>query len=213
MAEKETRNLEIKEEHPVEEKREAAEEIVPVEPSPEERLKELEAELAETKERYLRLYAEFENYKKRVQKDKEELLKYGTEPLMQELLTILDNLEMAIHHAGKDVTVESLLQGVELTLKEFRKVLNKYGISEIEALGKPFDPAYHHAMSQVERNDIDDKTVVEEYRKGYLFKDRVIRPSLVAVSKKVKKETADTVEGDESEMKEKTEEKDEIKEE
>ncbi|NOY38850.1 MAG: nucleotide exchange factor GrpE [Nitrospirae bacterium] len=184
MEKREIKDLEIKEEHPVEEKKEGPEDLVPVEQPLEERIKELETELAESRERYLRLYAEFENYKKRVQKDKEEMLKYGTEPLLQDLLTVLDNLEMAIQHAEKDVSAESLLQGVELTLKEFRKVLGKYGISEIEAVGKPFDPAYHHAMSQVERSDLDDKTVVEEYRKGYMFKDRTIRPALVSVSKK-----------------------------
>ncbi|MEC4684562.1 MAG: nucleotide exchange factor GrpE [Nitrospirota bacterium] len=188
MEKREIKDLEIKEEHPVEEKKEGPEEVVPVEQPPEERVKELEAELTESRERYLRLYAEFENYKKRVQKDKEEMLKYGTEPLLQDLLTVLDNLEMAIQHAEKEVSAESLIQGVELTLKEFRKVLNKYGISEIEAVGKPFDPAYHHAMSQVERSDLEDKTVVEEYRKGYMLKDRTIRPALVAVSKKTKPE-------------------------
>ncbi len=188
MEKREIKDLEIKEEHPVEEKKEGPEDVVPVEQPLEERVKELEAELAESRERYLRLYAEFENYKKRVQKDKEEMLKYGTEPLLQELLTVLDNLEMAIQHAEKEVSAESLIQGVELTLKEFRKVLSKYGISEIEAVGKPFDPAYHHAMSQVERSDLDDKTVVEEYRKGYMLKDRTIRPALVAVSKKTRPE-------------------------
>lgn len=184
MEKREIKDLEIKEEHPVEEKKKVPEEMVPVEQPLEERIEDMEAELAESRERYLRLYAEFENYKKRVQKDKEEMLKYGTEPLLQDLLTVLDNLEMAIQHAEKEVSAESLIQGVELTLKEFRKVLNKYGISEIEAVGKPFDPAYHHAMSEVERSDLDDKTVVEEYRKGYMLKDRTIRPAMVAVSRK-----------------------------
>ncbi|HEC96847.1 MAG TPA: nucleotide exchange factor GrpE [Nitrospirae bacterium] len=188
MEKREIKDLEIKEEHPVEETKAGPEEMVPVEQPPEERIEELEAELAESRERYIRLYAEFENYKKRVQKDKEEMLKYGTEPLLQDLLTVLDNLEMAIQHAEKEVSAESLIQGVELTLKEFRKVLNKYGISEIEAVGKPFNPVYHHAMSEIERSDLDDKTVVEEYRKGYTLKDRTIRPALVAVSRKTKTE-------------------------
>ncbi len=190
----EAKEIEIKEEHPLEQKKEVPEEVVPVEPPPEERLKALEKELAETKEKYLRLYAEFENYKKRVQKDKEELLRYGIEPLVQELLTVLDNLEMAVEHAGNEASAKGLLQGVELTLKEFRKVLSKHDIAAIEALGKPFDPAYHHAMSQVERDDVEDKTVVEEYRKGYVFKDRVIRPALVAVSRKTRTEGADVEE-------------------
>jgi molecular chaperone GrpE len=179
--------LEKKEDRPLEKKDEVTEEVVPVEKPPEERIKELEEELLQFKDKYLRLYAEFENYKRRVQKDREELLKYGVEPLIVELLTVIDNLEMALEHAGNEASLESLKEGVDLTLKELRKILNKHGVSEIEAVGKPFDPEFHHAMAQVERDDIEDKTVVEEYRKGYMLKDRVIRPSLVAVSKKVEK--------------------------
>jgi|Deesub1362A_J573_1020465.scaffolds.fasta_scaffold15246_2 molecular chaperone GrpE len=182
MEEKEVREIEVKKDQPVEEKHE--EEIIPVEPPIEERLKALEEELQETKDKYLRLYAEFDNYRKRVQKDREELLKYGSEPLIIELLTIVDNLELAISHAQNEPSVDSLIKGVELTLKEFHKILKKYGVEEIVALGKPFDPQIHHAMSQVIRADVDDMTVVEEYRKGYKLNDKVIRPSLVAVSKR-----------------------------
>ncbi|NOY63831.1 MAG: nucleotide exchange factor GrpE [Nitrospirae bacterium] len=182
MEEKEVRELEAKKDQPLEERQE--EEIVPVEPPLEERLKALEEELQETKDKYLRLYAEFDNYRKRVQKDREELLKYGSEPLIMELLTIVDNLEMALSHAQNEPGVDSLVKGIELTLKEFHKILKKYGVEEIEALGKPFDPQIHHAMSQVVRTDVDEMTVVEEYRKGYKLNDKVIRPSLVAVSKR-----------------------------
>jgi molecular chaperone GrpE len=73
---------------------------------------------------------------------------------------------------------------VEITLKELKKTLEKFGLTEIEAEGKPFDPVVHHAMSQVERDDVDDQLVIEEFRKGYMLKDKVLRPSLVAVSKK-----------------------------
>ncbi len=142
-----------------------------------------EAELAELKEKYLRLYAEFENYKKRVQKDKEELIKYGNESLLFELLIVIDNLEMALHHANADVS-DSLIKGVEITLREFQRVMEKFGVTAIPALGKPFDPSLHHAMSQIEKPDVEDKTVVEEFRKGYSYGDKVLRPSLVAVSKR-----------------------------
>ncbi len=182
----------IKEEGSIEEKKE--EEVVAVEKSPEEELQETKKELEEFKDKYLRLYAEFENYKKRVQKDRTELIKYGSEPLMIELLTVLDNLEMALSHANESSSLESLIKGVELTLREFRKVLNKFGVKEIEAVGKPFNPEFHHAMAQVERADLDDKTVVEEYRKGYTYNDKVIRPSLVAVSKKISEKEETTVE-------------------
>jgi molecular chaperone GrpE len=143
----------------------------------------LTAELKEMNEKYLRLYAEFENYKKRVYKDKEELIKYGNESLLLELLPVIDNLELALKHASDNVS-EGLIQGVEITLKELQKTLEKFGLSEIEANGKPFDPLVHHAMNQVERDDVDEKTVVEELRKGYMLRDKVLRPSLVTVSKK-----------------------------
>ena len=143
----------------------------------------LTAELQEINDRYLRLYAEFENYKKRVNKDKEEIFKYGNESLLYDLLPVIDNLEMALKHATNSVS-EGLVQGVEITLKELRRTLEKFGLSPIEATGKPFEPLVHHAMTQVARDDVDEKTVVEEFRRGYMFRDKVLRPSLVAVSKK-----------------------------
>lgn len=142
-----------------------------------------EAELAELKDRYLRLYAELENYKRRVIKDKEELVKYGNESLLYEILPVIDNLEMALKHSG-DSVFDGLVKGVEITLREFRRVTEKFGLTPIEAVGKPFDPSVHHAMTQVERADLNDKTVVEEFRKGYMLSGKVLRPSLVAVSKK-----------------------------
>ncbi|MDQ7786007.1 MAG: nucleotide exchange factor GrpE [Thermodesulfovibrionales bacterium] len=141
------------------------------------------AELQDMNNKYLRLYAEFENYKKRVTKDKEELIKYGNEGLLYDLLPVVDSLEMALQHAADDVS-SGLVQGVELTLKEMRKSLEKYGLIPIEAEGKPFDPAVHHAMAHLERDDVEENIVVEEYRKGYMFRDKVLRASLVAVSKK-----------------------------
>jgi len=143
----------------------------------------LSAELKEINDKYLRLYAEFENYKKRVNKDKEELVRYDNESLLYELLPVIDNLEMALRHASNNVS-SGLVQGVEITLKELQKTLEKFGLVAIEANGKPFDPLVHHAMTQIERDDIDEKIVVEEFRKGYMLRDKVLRPSLVAVSKK-----------------------------
>ncbi len=185
MEDREVKDIEEKRETPLEEKREESVEVVPEEKSPEEKVKELEASLASERDRYIRLYAEFENYRKRVQKEKEEILKYSVEPVIGDLLTVLDNLEMALEHASRDSDPGSLIEGVELTLREFKKVIGKYGVEEIEALGKPFDPNVHHAMSQIERSDVQNNTIVEEYRKGYLLKDRVLRPSLVAVSRNV----------------------------
>jgi molecular chaperone GrpE len=146
-----------------------------------------EAEFAEMKDKYLRLYADFENYKKRMHKDKEELVKYCNESILYETLPVIDNLEMALSHAGDD-TSEGLVKGVQITLREFQRVMEKFGLVAIEANGRPFDPSVHHAMSQVVRSDVSDKTVVEEYRKGYMFGDKVLRPSLVAVSKRPEEE-------------------------
>lgn len=148
-----------------------------------EAVESIQVELAEAKDKYLRLYAEFENYKKKVQKDREELIKYSNESLVYELLPVLDNLEMALKHSAEKNS-ESLIKGVENTLRELNRILEKFGVKFVEAVGKPFDPAYHHAMSQVEREDVENNTVVEEFRKGCLYNEKVLRPSLVVVSKK-----------------------------
>ncbi|MDH5201936.1 MAG: nucleotide exchange factor GrpE [Nitrospirota bacterium] len=144
---------------------------------------QLPTELQEINDKYVRLYAEFENYKKKINKDKEELVRYGNESLILDLLPVIDNLEMALKHSSQDQNT-GIVQGVEITLKEFQRVLEKFGLSPIDAAGKHFDPSVHHAMTQVERDNVDEKTVVEEFRKGYMLWDKVLRPSLVAVSKK-----------------------------
>lgn len=151
----------------------------------------LKVELEDLKEKHLRLYAEFENYKKKVQKDREELLIYCNESLLYDLLPVIDTLEMALTHSSEANTeaVQSLIKGVENTLREFKRVLEKTGLRAIDAAGKQFDPAYHHAMSQVENPDFEDNFIFEEYRKGYMLHNKVLRPSLVAVSKKLKNST------------------------
>ncbi|MFZ5997157.1 MAG: nucleotide exchange factor GrpE [Nitrospirota bacterium] len=151
-----------------------------------ETVEHIQAELEEMKDKYLRLYADFDNYRKKVQKDKEELVKYANESLVYELLPVIDNLEMALKHTaeGNSDALQALAKGVENTLRELNRTLEKFGVTPIEAQNKAFDPAYHHAMQQVERSDVESNTVVEEFRRGYLFKDKVLRPSLVVVSKK-----------------------------
>lgn len=147
----------------------------------------------ELNSKYLRLYADFENYRKRVNKDKEDLVRYGNESLLYELLPAIDNLELALQHASGEVN-NGLIQGVEVTLKELQRTLEKFGLSRIEATGKPFDPAVHHAMSQVERDDMDEKLIAEEFRAGYKYRDKVLRPSLVAVSVKSQQQQKDDTE-------------------
>ena len=140
----------------------------------------------ELNNKYLRLYAEFDNYKKRVNKDKEELVKYGNESLIYELLPIIDSLELALKHATGEPLI-GIVRGVEMTLKELQRTLEKFGLIKIDAAGKEFDPSIHHAMTQVEREDIEEKMVAEELRAGYIYRDKVLRPSLVAVSMKPQK--------------------------
>lgn len=143
----------------------------------------LTTELKAVNDKYLRLYAEFENYKKKVQKDKEELVKYANEKIILELLPVIDSLEMALEHS-KNETTGGIAQGVENTLKELLRVLQKFGFTPIEAIDKPFDPAVHHAMSVVERWDVEENRVIEVFRKGYMVRDKIIRAPLVGVSKK-----------------------------
>lgn len=145
----------------------------------------LHEELEEAKDKYLRLYAEFDNYKKKAMKDRDELIKYSNEALLYELLSVIDNLEMALKHIGdENGALDTLKKGVENTHREMLRTLEKAGLKEIKASDKPFDPSYHHAMSIEEREDVEPNVVVEEFRKGYIFKDKVLRPSLVKVSKK-----------------------------
>jgi len=148
------------------------------------KIEEPKRELSELKDKYLRLYADFENYKRVTAKDREELIKYSNEELIKELLSVIDHLELALQHSPNNNASTALAEGVKMTLKELQATLEKFGVVSIEALGKPFDPFVHHAMSQIESEENNENTVVEEFRKGYMLKDRVLRATLVGVSKK-----------------------------
>jgi molecular chaperone GrpE len=163
------------------------------------------SEVDELNSKYLRLYADFENYRKRVNKDKEDLVRFGNESLLYELLPAIDNLELALKHASGE-TNSGLVQGVEVTLKELQRTLEKFGLVRIEAAGRPFDPAVHHAMSQVERPDMDEKMIAEEFRAGYRYRDKVLRPALVAVSIKVQEQKQNDAEASETEKQDSIEE-------
>ncbi|MDH5525796.1 MAG: nucleotide exchange factor GrpE [Nitrospirota bacterium] len=139
--------------------------------------------LAEAEQRYVRLYAEFENYKKRVGRENEDFRKYANEGLLKELLGVVDNLDLAIGHGREAENNEKMLEGVEMIRKQFMDVLEKFGVSSIPALGQPFDPSVHQAISQIETTDHADGAVAEEYRKGYFFHQRVLRPAMVVVAK------------------------------
>lgn len=149
----------------------------------------LQNELAEQRDKYLRLYAEFENYKKMVQKEREELINYANEKLIKDLLPVIDNFELAVKHASGEESskwVENMKTGVENTLKEIFRILEKYGVKPINCVGQFFNPEVHHAVTTVETEDKEENMVVEELRKGYFYKDKLLREPLVIVSKKPK---------------------------
>jgi molecular chaperone GrpE len=144
----------------------------------------LNRSLAELNDKYVRLYADFENFKKVTARNRKELLRYSNEEIMRDLLTVIDHLELALQHSLENTDSTSLSQGVDMTLKELISILQKHGLSHIDALNRPFDPNVHHAMSQIESEDVDENTVIEEFRKGYMYKERVLRAALVGVSTK-----------------------------
>ena len=135
-------------------------------------------------ERMLYFQAEFENFKRLKNKEKQDILKYGNETLIKELLPVLDNLERALDHAAATDDYKSIHEGVKIIANEFLKVLERAGIERVEALGKKFDPNFHEAFLQEEMGDVEPDTVVTEMQKGYLLNGRLIRPSMVAISKK-----------------------------
>jgi molecular chaperone GrpE len=136
----------------------------------------------------LRLAADFENYKKRAAREKEELVKFSNEDVIKSILPFVDNLERAVDHSEKAKEVESLAEGAKLTIQQLLKELNKFGLSPIESLGKPFDPTFHEAVMVVATGEHQPNHVVEEFRKGYLLHDRLIRPAAVSVSKPLEEE-------------------------
>lgn len=138
-------------------------------------------------DKLLRLHAEFENFKKRSLIQREQFLKFANEGLIRELIGILDNFELAFESANKMDDFKSLHQGVEMILKQIHNLLEKNGVKKIECVGKPFDPAQQEAIGQVETNEHPENTVVEEVQKGYLLEDRLLRPTVVRVSKKPQK--------------------------
>lgn len=143
-----------------------------------------QAEAKENHDRMLRMAAEMENFKKRSARELDDLRKYATENLIRQLLTVVDNLERAIASASpENNNGQGVVDGVVLTLAEINKILEKHQVSPIAALGAPFDPAFHQAMCQEESADHPPNTVVQEFQKGYLMHDRLLRPAMVVVSK------------------------------
>jgi len=151
------------------------------------RIEDLSAELVETKDRLIRLQADFENFRRRALREREEAIRYGAQNLFKELLTTVDNLERAIDHARKGAggDLENLLQGVELVQKGLLGLMARHGVTEVDAIGKPFDPAHHEAMAQAPDASVAPNTVLEVLQKGYKLRDRLLRPARVIVARPV----------------------------
>jgi molecular chaperone GrpE len=133
---------------------------------------------------YLRERADLENARKRHQRDREEAIRFANDRLLREMIPVLDNLERAVGHAEQgDDDSQGLLEGVNMTINQFRKVLEDFGVKPINALGEDFDPNLHQAMGHVETTDQAPNTVTSEFQKGYLLNDRLLRPSLVMVAR------------------------------
>ena len=166
---------------------------------------QLEAKEVEAKNNYdrlLRQAAELENYKKRTARERDEAIRFANESLIKDLLPVVDNLERAIAHAPGGGDGNPLMEGVEMVLRGLRDALTKHGVTPVSAQGQAFDPSKHEAMSQVETADYEPNSVVEELHKGYMLRDRLLRPALVSVAKasetQEKKNQDSKVENDQS---------------
>ncbi len=149
----------------------------------EKKLEESEAEAKVAHDRFLRVSAEFENYKKRAQREVDDFRKYANEAIFKELLTVVDNLERAVESSSDKCENGQLLEGVDLTLKEILKVFEKFSVKPIEALEHEFDPAVHQAVLQEASETHAENRVIREFQKGYTIHDRLLRPAMVVVSK------------------------------
>lgn len=163
----------------------AVPEVLPAEESAaEEALAASQAEAQKNWDLYLRARADLDNYRKRTQREKEDLSRFANENLLREILPVADNLERALEHARQSEGGNGgLLQGVEMTLGQFQRVLEKFGVTPLRSVGEPFDPARHEALGQVESAEHPPNTVVQELQRGYLLNDRLLRPAMVMVAK------------------------------
>ena len=146
------------------------------------RYRDMEERVRQAEDRVLRFAADAENFKKRMERDKQDSIRYGNERIIAELLPVIDNLERALEHAPGDYQQHGLIQGVKMTLKRFHDSLAKFGCTPIEAKGKIFDPKFHEAVYREETKEHPDNTIVRELQKGYVLNDRLLRPATVVVA-------------------------------
>ena len=154
------------------------------EPTLEEKYAQALADMEELKKDNLRVLADSENFKKRLLREKEEYFKFATSAILEEIIPVMDNLDLALAHGRQAEACKDLVMGVEMTMNIFLDTMKKHGLEQIGAVDVPFDPARHEALGQVERDDVDENTVCQMLQKGYLLKDRLLRPAKVMVSRK-----------------------------
>ncbi|MCP4108903.1 MAG: nucleotide exchange factor GrpE [Desulfobacteraceae bacterium] len=170
------------------EKEETVQADAPEPPDMEKMIEAAREEAKENYDRFLRLSAEFDNYKKRSTREMDSFRKFANESIVKELLPVVDNLERAIDSSSNgDGSEDSIVEGINMTLKEIMKVLEKYGVQPVQALEKPFDPTFHEAVMQEESEEHGDNTVIKEFQKGYVIHDRLLRPAMVVVAKAIEK--------------------------
>lgn len=158
---------------------EAAEESAETQEQAVDETEKLKAEIEEKKNQYLRLQADFENFRRRTRQEKEELGNVVTQTILKDMLPLLDNFERALASDNKDS--EGFHKGVEMIYNQFAEALKKNGLEYIETEGKKFDPNFHQAVMRVQNPDLEDETIAAELQKGYIVKGRVVRPSMVQV--------------------------------
>jgi molecular chaperone GrpE len=139
-------------------------------------------EVTNLNDKYLRLAAEFDNYKRLIQRDLRDQIRFGNEHLLKELLPVVDNLERAIKSSREGGGNDVLIQGVDLTLKQLTGALTRFHVVPVETVGRPFDPATHQAVTSIESEKVPKQHVVDELQRGYLLHDRILRAAMVSVS-------------------------------
>lgn len=174
----ENKNEEIKEEKKAEEPKEHKKEH-----NKDKKLEELQNEVNTLKDKNMRIAAEMVNTLRRKDEETNRLLKYSNESLITELLPVIDNFERALNVDAKTVDVESYQKGMTMIYNSLKNILEKFEVKEIEAIDKEFDPSYHQAVMQEEKEGTKENIVIEVLQKGYTYKDKVIRPAMVKVSK------------------------------
>ena len=160
----------------------AAEQAIPPE---QQELETLKKDRDEVYDRLLRKQAEFENYKKRIDREKSEFMQFASAELMKELLGVLDSFDLAIRNGDTEGAAgANTLRGVELIHKQLQDTLARFGLKPVEAKGKKFDPNFHQAVATQATNEVEENTIIDEMRKGYTLNGRLLRPAMVSVSKK-----------------------------